>query len=256
MIIKMLFTSPTPDITGNIKVLWQEAFGDTDEFIDSYMESAYSAKACRCAIEDNRIAAALHLMDCSVKVEKYAYVYAAATSEAYRGRGIFRSLMRDTEEYLISEGYAGMILVPGDAGLAKMYEKLGFCPFEGLTGTTVLASGAEKTVLRRVNAAEYSEERQKHLPDGAVVMGDSMTAFLERYAELYAGDDFVFARVKAGDAFVAAEFFGNKSKMPSVLVSLGYACGRFYTQNGEKRAMYRRFTEGKAPSLLGACFDL
>ena len=61
MIIKMLFTSPIPDMTGNIKVLWQEAFGDTDEFIDSYMESAYSAKACRCAIEDNRIVAALHL---------------------------------------------------------------------------------------------------------------------------------------------------------------------------------------------------
>jgi len=166
----MLFTSPTPDMTGNIKVLWQEAFGDTNEFIDSYMESAYSAKACRCAIEDNRIVAALHLMDCSVKVEKFAYVYAAATSKAYRGRGIFRSLMRDTEEYLISEGYAGMILVPGDAGLAEMYEKLGFCPFEGLTGTTVLASGAEKTVLRRVNAAEYAIPQRR---ERVIIVGGS-----------------------------------------------------------------------------------
>ena len=236
--------------------LWQEAFGDSREFAELYMGSAYSPSHCRCATEDGELLAVLHIMDCTVHGKLYAYVYAAATAENARGRGIFRGLIADTEEYLKKNGYSGMVLSAGDDGLIAMYEKLGFSRISGLAPVEAKADGGKITGLKRLNAEEYVRERKKHLPEGAVFPSEAMTAFLDKYAHLYVGDGFAFAAVTEGDSFTAAEFLGDEMKLSDVLRTLDYAEGTFYVPRESSRAMHRAFDDSLPPSLLGIAFNV
>ena len=46
--------------------LWQEAFGDTDAFLDLFERTAFSEDRCLCLTEGNALAAALYWFDCMV----------------------------------------------------------------------------------------------------------------------------------------------------------------------------------------------
>ena len=108
----MKIDHPAPHHRMQQRRLWQEAFGDTDDFLDSFFRTAYSPDRCRCILDGDRIAAILYWMDCSLENERLAYIYAVVTCPEYRGKGLCRQLMEDTHGLLAARGYAGAILVP------------------------------------------------------------------------------------------------------------------------------------------------
>ena len=116
---------PKSSYVPQLRALWKEAFGDTDEFLDTFFTAAYSADRCRCCTENGEVIAALYWFDCSYGDEKIAYIYAVATAKAHRGRGICKRLMEDTHAYLSAHAYGAAMLVPGSEGLFAFYERLG-----------------------------------------------------------------------------------------------------------------------------------
>ena len=79
-----------------LRELWKEAFGDTDAWLDTFFNTAFSLSRCRAVIENNEIIAALYWFDCEAYAQPVAYLYAIATKESHRGKGLCRLLMENT----------------------------------------------------------------------------------------------------------------------------------------------------------------
>lgn len=246
---------PEKDSAPARRRLWQEAFGDTDAFLDTFEKTAFSSDRCRCVTEDGELLAALYLFDCTYGGVRAAYLYAVATAAAHRGRGLCRALMEDTHAHLAARGYAGTILVPGEASLFSFYERLGYRPFGGVRNFPCDAA-SNGTAVREIGVDEYAHLRRQYLPDGGVVQQEENLAFLAAQATLYAGDGFVLAARREGDALRGVEWLGDAEKAPAVVRALGCRSGSFRTAGEEPFAMYRPLTEGaEMPSYFGLAFD-
>ena len=86
----MTIDAPNVEQTAWLRRLWKEAFGDSDAFLDRFFTIAYSPDRCRCVTADGRVTAALYWFDCDCQGEKLAYLYAVATAQDCRGRGLCR----------------------------------------------------------------------------------------------------------------------------------------------------------------------
>ena len=145
-----------------LQQLWQEVFGDPPAFTDRF----YNAFGAECAlvaiagdfiagdeiandkIPDGEIVAMLHTLPTALACEGQArwgaYLYALATSPAYRGRGIASRLLAYAESApfsapptLAGAGACGLsvpsrsaieftLLIPGEASLFSFYESKGY----------------------------------------------------------------------------------------------------------------------------------
>ena len=100
----MIIDNPTPSQIPALRSLWREAFGDSDEFLDIFMDTAFSLDRCRCVTIGGNVVAALYWFNCSFTDMPVAYIYAVATAYEYRGQGICQRLMSDTHSHLSSLG--------------------------------------------------------------------------------------------------------------------------------------------------------
>lgn len=252
----MIIDRPTPELLPALRTLWREAFGDTEEFLDAFQRTAMSADRCRCAVVDGQLAAALYWFDCSHNGRPVAYLYAVATAKAFQGRGICTALMKDTHRQLERLGYEEAILVPGDAGLARMYGKMGYRVCGGVR-TFVCGAAPEDVQLYRVDKEEYARLRRQLLPEGSVVQERENLDFLATMADFYAGPGFLLAAVKEGDRLEGIELLGNDAVAPAILEALGCGEGSFRTPGDEPFAMYLPLGNSKLepPTYFGLAFD-
>ena len=116
---------PLESQIGDLRSLWKEAFGDTDQFLNSFHDTAFSPDRCRCITIDEQVAAALYWFDCRFDDRPLAYIYAVATAKAFRKQGLCRMLMDNTRQLLSELGYSGIVLVP-EMHLIPMYESMGY----------------------------------------------------------------------------------------------------------------------------------
>ena len=122
---------PTQEQTEELRSLWQEAFGDEDAFLDLFYTHGFSPDRCRCVTVGGQLAGALYWFDCSFQGRPIAYLYGVATAKAFRGKGICSALMENTHNHLNYLGYGGIVLVPAEEGLFRMYENLGYEEVKG-----------------------------------------------------------------------------------------------------------------------------
>ena len=114
--------------------LWLGVFGDSDEFISDFLASTSSdgtdmtdsLTSYVTYTEDGEAASMLFrvpvtLAPCGKTPIKGGYIYAAATSPLYRGRGFFRTLMT-----LAEKDMSFTVLIPGKEELYAMYRSLGY----------------------------------------------------------------------------------------------------------------------------------
>lgn len=246
---------PTPELLPALRALWREAFGDTEEFLDAFVDTAFSADRCRCAVVDGQVAAALYWFACTHAGRPVAYIYAVATAKAFRGRGICTALMEATHRQLERLGYGGAILVPGSESLFGMYGKMGYRACGGVR-TFVCGAAPEDVQLRRIDKGEYARLRRQLLPEGGVVQENENIAFLATMADFYAGEGFLLAARKTGDRLEGIELLGNESLAPAIVKTLGCAEGSFRTPGNEPFAMYLPLEAGKLamPAYFGLAF--
>lgn len=250
----MKIDHPTFAQVPGLRRLWQEAFGDSDAFLDGFFDAGFSPRRCLCVTDDEPVAA-VYWFDCRFAGEKIAYLYALATKKSHRGRGIAWALVEETVCQLEKEDYAGALLVPGAPELFAMYEKMGFT--HPLTVDTFeVAAGNAPIALRKVTPEAYSAIRKRYLPAGAVVQEEQNLRFLGRCAQLYAGEAFLLAANVEDGALTAMEFLGDRAAAPGILAALGAKSGVFRTAGQEKLfALYRAITDAPAPTYFALAFD-
>ncbi|MBQ8849075.1 MAG: GNAT family N-acetyltransferase [Clostridia bacterium] len=254
----MIIDEPRREQLPELRSLWKEAFGDTDEFFSLFERTAFKKTRCRCITVGTETVAALYWFDCIYRDRPIAYLYAVATSKAHRGQGLCRALTEDTHRQLKSLGYAGTILVPAGEGLFAFYERLGYRICSYVDEFSCPAS-AQKAELRQISTDEYAKLRRKLLPVGGVIQENENLRFLQATAKLYAGEKFVFAGRCEGGILYASELLGDISAADEIVSALGQNEGRFRTVgNSRAFAMYHPL-DGDAslppPSYFGLAFD-
>lgn len=239
-----------------LKALWREAFGDSEEFINSFFDTAYRTDKCFAVTEGDNVISALYILDCSFEGRKLAYIYAVATSKAYRGRGICKRLMQYTHESLEILGYEGAVLVPGEKSLFDFYERLGYIT-RGYKRKTECVSSGKIVNIKRIDGEEYGRIRRKYLPFSGVIQENDSLCFLARQAELYAGNDFLLAARREGESLLGIELLGNTHSASDIVCTLGCTDGTFMTVGRDiSFAMYLSFgNRNLYPEYFGLAFD-
>lgn len=255
----MIIDQPTAAQQRQLRSLWQEAFGDGEAYLDLFFSTAFSPSRCRCAVEEGKVAAALYWLDCACRGRKLAYIYAVATGEAFRGRGIATRLMEDTHAHLARLGYEGAVLVPGEGPLFGFYEKLGYRVCSGIRDF-VCTGAADEVQLRRIDAVDFARQRRELLSlleEGAVIQEGESLDLLAAQCVFYAGQNFLLAAKPQGDTLVGLELLGDPQTAPGIVQTLGFREGSFRTRgNGRDFAMFRLLApNAKAPTYFGLAFD-
>lgn len=236
-----------------LKRLWKQAFGDPDTFIDLFFRHGYSPERCAYLSSEGRVMAALYWFDCSLAGQKWAYLYAIATDEAYRNQGLCRRLIAQTHEHLRRSGYAGAILVPGSKELFSFYKKLGYRTCCHVT--EIVHPAAVPVPLRSVGQAEYAALRKALLPEGGMIQEGETLDYLSAYARFYAGDGFVLAAGMDGNTAIVHELLGRFDGS-GIAAALGADTARIRTPGNSKPfAMYYPLTNAPVPSYFGLALD-
>ena len=237
-----------------LRKLWQAAFGDTDDFLDGFFATAFAPQRCLCVCRGEEVLSAAYWLDALLPEGKGAYIYAVATLEALRGKGLARMILRNIHENLAREGYVAAILVPGEPPLADFYGTMGFRFFAGIREPSALAK-SPGVALRIITGAEYGQLRRQFLPEFSAIQEGESLAFLERYADLYAGDDFILAAYQEKDTISGLELLGNGEKTPNILHTLGAKHGTFRMPGEENFAMWLPLKAVADPAYFGLAFD-
>lgn len=214
MIIKRPEKENIPALTG----LWMQAFGDSKDFIDGFFRTGFSYDRCLLAQAQGQLLAALYWFDCQWQDKKVAYLYAIATHESHRGKGICTELMKHTHRHLQKAGYSGAILVPADEGLARMYGKMGYIP----CASQEMQNAKCKMQNEPISVAEYRKLQSDLLPPDAVVHTDAAFAYLQTFAGFYKTENGILCK--------------TQEHIQEILP---------YTPTGKNRAMYLSLTEDK-----------
>ena len=239
-----------------LKKLWKEAFGDTDETIDGFFNTAFSEKRCMCVKSDGNLAAALYWFGCKCADNDVAYIYAVATYEVYRGKGIFHKLMEHTHQHLKNIGYIGAVLVPGSNSLFDFYEAMGYSVCGNISEINTVAS-ENHIDIRKIDEYEYAGLRRKLLPERGVVQENENLDYLETQAEFYAGDSFLLAAQKHGEKLYGMELLGDDTVISDILCTLNCKSGVFRIAGNERKfAMYYSLGSDEVkPEYFGLAFD-
>lgn len=237
-----------------LKKLWQEAFGDTDAFLDSFFDTAFACERCLCVMEAECIRAAAYVLDCSYPSGKLAYIYAVATAKVARGRGYCHSLMAQLHRVLKARGYVGCILVPGEASLGDFYRGMGY---EFFGGINVLSAqkGGSSTLLRKITGEEYAAMRRSLLPAGAVLQEGESLRFLQQQAQFAAGEEFILAYSLQQSQLWGIELLGSAAHADGILAALGADSGCFRRPGRMPFAMFRPLQDVPVPGYFGFAFD-
>ena len=240
----------------DLRKLWQQAFGDSDETLDAFFATGFSPDRCHYLTENDTVVSALYWFDCHLNGQKLAYLYAVATDENCRGRGFARRLMDGAHEILKDKGYAGAILVPGSKELFAMYGKLGYRS-AGTVREFVAKQGDTPAALTQINAEEYARLRKAYLPQGGVVQEGALLAFLGSYARFYKGEDFLLSATSDGGQLIAQELLGNADAAPGILQALNLPKGCFRTPGTHREfAMYLPLSaDCPTPGYFGLALD-
>lgn len=247
---------PSPHHRSQQRKLWQDAFGDTDAFLDSFFRTAYAPDRCRCVLIDGEIAAILYWIDCTLQGQKLAYIYAVVTRPDHRGKGLCRMLIQDTHNLLRSRSYAGALLVPQKESLRQMYAGMGYRDIGGLQEFRCLA-GNDPVALRAVGPEEYAALRRGLLPPGGVIQEGAGLAFLAEQLQFYAGSDVLLAAYAEKGTLFVPELLGSPDAAPGILKTLALSQGVFRMPGNEKHfAMFHPLAADCIyPGYLGFAFD-
>lgn len=106
-------------------LLWQECFGDSEEYIRHFLESQ---KDCFPIVweEKGKILSMLFLLEMEFREKKGFYIYALCTKVEHRGKGIAGKLIEFSKSFAKDKDAVFLALIPGEATLFEYYRKMGF----------------------------------------------------------------------------------------------------------------------------------
>lgn len=241
--------------TKALRDLWQLAFGDSEEFIGFFFNTAYAPERCCTLTVDGTLAAALYWLDAEYAGQKLAYIYAVATHPDFRNQGLCRALMEKTHTLLAGQDYEGALLMPAEEGLRQMYGKMGYR--ECCTVTEFSCTAGTPIPVRSIDKSEYTLLRRKLLPPEGVIQEGPSIDYLASYSRFYAGETFLLCAVPDKNQLQGIELLGDADAAPGILSTLGYSKGSFRTPGKDLPfVMFCPLRTGvKPPVYCGLVFD-
>ncbi len=110
--------------------LWKESFGDSESYIERFLERFPAEEHCLVYKEGSELCSMLFLLDGQFDIKGTGfdayYVYAACTSQEHQNRGLMTRLMDFTAEYAKDTGMDFLCLTPANEPLFNFYAKFGF----------------------------------------------------------------------------------------------------------------------------------
>lgn len=163
----------TEDIP-SILAIWRSGFPDDGEKTAlDFLKTVELKEECLLALEDGKPVSMVFMLPCTLygftgEKRPVQYIYAAATLEDYRGRGVFRDLLQEALKIGKTRGQAGSFLRPAEKGLEGYYATFGYAPFFYTRIHTVLVADWLDANLRvtpadMVSAAKYASLRERCL---------------------------------------------------------------------------------------------
>lgn len=244
-----------------LRLLWKEAFGDTDAFLDTFFSLAFSPERCFVGEEGDKVAGAMYLFPCTCRGQSLSYVYAVATAKSHRGRGIATELLEYTARQREKAGDRALILVPGSRELVRFYANRGFVPCAP-QGRLRARSGGVRVPLKPLSPRRYGELRLGLLPSDGVVQEGVSLDFLGENVRLYGGKDLLLAAYVDDTGMVQGVELLCQDPVklcPGILKSLGAEEGIFRVpyEKGRPYALFRPMPswEGDSPAYFAFSFD-
>ncbi|MDD2798293.1 MAG: GNAT family N-acetyltransferase [Bacteroidales bacterium] len=116
-----------------IVLLWQISFGDSDEYIYSFLETVGREDRCFVVESEGKICSMLFLLPAMMHVNgtsrNVEYIYACATSPEHRAQGLMRELLDFTFNQAKVQSVFAQILIPASEQLSQYYKQSGFKSF-------------------------------------------------------------------------------------------------------------------------------
>ena len=114
----------TSDEKEQIKVLWEEIFGDDRQYVENFYKVFPMRENAFVALDGQALVGMVNSIDCKAKLQDKSfngkYVYALAVKKQYRGKGIAKKLLNMCESEVFT------MLIPERDELFAMYEHLGY----------------------------------------------------------------------------------------------------------------------------------
>lgn len=249
----MIIDNPSPAHIPALRRLWQQAFGDTDAFLDSFFAVGFSCNRCRCVFFEGEPVAAVYLFDCLWQERKIAYLYALAVEKSHQKQGLSRLLLADTHALLQQMGYQGAVMEPATGALTQYYCRLGYRVFGSRQETTCQAAVCPAEI-RELGELGYEQARRLYLPEGAVLQEGAFSAMLHTQAAFYGGKGFTAAVSREENRVL--EFLGDPQKIPGLLRALHMEKARVRLPGGQPGSVYLDFFGGiESPAYFGLPLD-
>lgn len=148
-----------------IVLLWQEAFGDSREWVMMYLSE--NIENVLVYEEDATVMGMLSLLSVSFNGRKGYYVYGVATGSKYRSKGISSSLLEYAKKLVGKDGF--LCLVPRNQGLFGFYKERGFFPVASVKtrefSREELLKMTNGTEVFEADCGEYYSIRKKYFPN-------------------------------------------------------------------------------------------
>jgi len=214
--------------------LWHRVFGDPESLIKGFFRLLPAMGAGHLAELDGQIVGAAYMlrgMDHvkGNKLTRCAYIYAVATDEAYRGRGIGAALTKAAAESAKQWQAQFISTLPAEDSLYKWYDELlGVKPVLYRTRREL----ESKAILpcRKVSASEYLIRREAILRNREHLsvswhVAEFQRLLCEEYGGgLYLGDGFAgFAYLEEGKAMIKELVCENEDEKPLAASSIAAA---------------------------------
>ena len=159
--------------------LWQDVFGDSQEFALTALKNFIGPEGIYVAADENGPVAQLGAAPVTLQGRRGAYFYALATRPDCRGRGLMHGLIEYACQQLLLSGHSFACLIPAGPSLFDFYAEQGFVKAFPLREFTVpirhnLWAQAE---FDTVTAKALLQLREQFVPN-------SLTFDLQRISEL------------------------------------------------------------------------
>ncbi len=110
-----------------LKNLWKVCFRDSDEYIDRFFESLYSAKNTVVTEIDSRVAGVTYMIPAKLGNVDFMYGYAIGVLPEFRGKSICEKMLNYINKLSKTKGFI-FGLHPANEKLEHFYQKIGLKP--------------------------------------------------------------------------------------------------------------------------------
>lgn len=211
--------------------LWKDVFHSKQEYINAFFQEYYSPEYTLVYEDGGEILSALYMIPYQLKHKKGVvpalYLYALATKEQARGRGIMSSLIQEAHTVAMDRGYACSFLIPAEPGLIRYYNRSGYVDqtpliekWESDQSRRLGQSGMDRDhsmVWRLADAGEIWDIYQKNMKNEseAIMLSEKQNQFFYRNLLAQNGEALVYQNASGDKGYALIQVVKKHSENKS-----------------------------------------